>query len=136
MDLSNYELMSKQFDCNLYCNRDEGIIYQEWLTTSYGSKYQEIMLEMLDIQKENGTTKLIVNGKDLGEMDEEDIEWTQSEYTPISVAGGLKYIAFVISDDAYHGMQQADVIVEAENGGVTSKHFNDVDEAFSWIRAK
>lgn len=136
MDLSDYKLLSKQHDCHLYCNRDERLIYQEWLTTAYGDKYRDILMELLDIQKDNGVSKLIVNGKELGEMDEEDIEWTQHEYSVLSVEAGLEYIAFIVSDDDYSAMQQADVIVEAENEGVTSNHFSNVNEAYAWIMSK
>lgn len=133
MDLSDYQLLSKQLVCNLYCNPGEGVIYQEWLTTSYGDGYRNILLELLDIQKENSISKVIVNGKELGELDEEDIEWTQNRYTPMSLEEGLKFIAFVVSDDDYHAMQQADVLMEAENAGLITKFFNDVDEAYSWV---
>lgn len=136
MDLSYFRLLSKQMDCHLYCDRDAGLIYQEWLTTAYGKKYRDILMELLDIQKENGVSKLIVNGKELGQMDEEDIEWTQHEYSYLSVDAGLRYIAFIVSDDDYHAMQQADVIIEAENEGVTSNHFNTVNEAYAWIMSK
>lgn len=136
MDLSNYRLMSKQLDCHLYCNEVDGLIYQEWMTTAYGDKYREILLELLEIQKAKGISKLIVNGKELGEMDEDDIEWTQHEYSPMSVEAGLECIAFIVSDDDYHAMQQADVILEAENGGVTSNHFSGVNEAYAWIMTK
>lgn len=136
MDLSNYQLMSQKFECNLYCNPKKGIIYQEWLSPSYGESYRAVLLELLEIQKENGVSKLIVNGKELGEMDEEDIDWTQNEYSPISIEEGLRFIAFIVPDDAYHAMKQSDVLLEVENAGMITKFFSDVDEAFTWVGEK
>lgn len=136
MDLSGFQLFFELFECSLYYGEEYGVIYQEWHSTAYGERYRTVLLEILKFQKEHVVSKLIVNGKELGELDEEDIQWTQNDYSPMSVEGGLKFIAFVVSDDDYHAMQQADVIYEAENAGVTSKHFNDAEEAFSWIKDK
>ena len=80
-----------------------------------------------------GPKKWLSDDRNNAALSKEDMEWTQTDWHPRTIATGWKYWAIVLPKNIIGQMNMDYIIKRAAAEGLTVRPFTDPDEAMEWL---
>lgn len=128
MILFSQPYLTIEYDASLSC------LIQHWQGYAKSEQFRDGIERSVTYfrEKELKIDKIISNTKDFAVVKKEDTDFAANEATPVMVAHGLKYIAFIVPTNIFTQLSvnsfksQADEIVKV-------RHFDDLQKAKEWL---
>jgi hypothetical protein len=98
------------------------------------SQHQEIGNEVLKEVGKNLCPRLIIDTSELSVMRKETQKWIEEDWFPRAIKINIKFMAFVVSKDAFGKMSTKSVNQKA--GPIEIQYFDSLGSAKTWISSK
>lgn len=93
----------------------------------------QVGLELVSLKQ---SEKWLVDSRTLGSIDPADVKWVNDNWIPRAVDAGLRWMAFVLAKKVVMKLTMKSFIARINGRDLSSAYFDDLDEAWDWIRAQ
>lgn len=114
---------------------DEAIksVDMEWKKFVSGDNFRNALDKGLALLVEKKTTKWLADLRDLGVVTEEDQKWSNEDWFPRAIQGGVKHMAIVIPKKTISKMAVDKIMEKVEGLDLTTHYFSSIEEAKEWL---
>ena len=119
----------------LYYHPEDKIIHHEFKPSEDGGPLKEVFLAGLELIEREKATKWLSDDRNFPVMDPEYASWARNEWEPKALAAGWAYWAVVMPFHVMVRMNIEDLIVQTAEKGLTVRAFEDLTEAYAWLKS-
>ena len=109
-------------------------IFVEWKAYADGDEYRAGLDALYNLLCQKRADRYLVDCRRLGPISQDDQRWTNSDWFPRMIAGGLRYIAIVSPTAAVARLSVKQILSKVDKVNLLTAHFDDMAAAKSWIR--
>jgi hypothetical protein len=126
MILFQQSYLTIEYDEQLKC------LSQHWKGYAKSEQFRAGIQKTIELFKQIKPNKLISNTKELAIITNEDTQWAASYATPLMMASGLKYMAFIVPANVF---TQASVnnFKSKTGDALQIQYFDDLSKAKAWL---
>ena len=106
-------------------------VFEGFLQTT---EHQAIGNRVLDLARQSGTTKLVIDTTKLKVIKQETQQWIENDWFPRAMQQGIRFMAFVVPEDVLGKMSTQRV--NQKSGGIEIQYVSSLMQAKSWITTK
>lgn len=117
----------------LWYHPEKKIVHHQLHKFIAGTMFRELLMSGTDLIKKNGATKWLSDDRSNSALRQDDLEWSEVEWAPITAKAGWKFWAIVQPDKILGQMAMQRLTEKYAKLGVTAKVFGDPASAMSWL---
>jgi hypothetical protein len=121
---------------SLYYHPSDNIIHHEMHAYPGIETLEQILLGGLELMKEHRAIKWLSDDRKGGAVPKSHHEWGDRVWAPRAIKAGWRYWALLPPADALGTANMKRLVNSYAKKGVTVQMFDDVDEAFDWLRRR
>ena len=114
-------------------NKDIDAVIFNWKTAPTSSEFRDALNKGLEVVQETNCKNWIGDCTNLGAIDENDQNWSNTEWFPKALGAGIKKMGVIVADDVFNQMSVDQIMSKVEAADFVSKYFPTVDQAKTWI---
>jgi hypothetical protein len=99
----------------------------------FGDQFQEMLLSGTEVLRKNLAQKWLSDDRNNSVLKQEDLEWSEAQWAPLTAKAGWKYWAIVQPDKVLGQLAMQRLTDKYAPLGVTAKVFTDPAAAMSWL---
>jgi len=108
-------------------------ILMEWKKFIKGKGYRDGLDKGLELVVEREASLWLADLRKLQVIDIADQDWTNSDWFPRAIAGGITCMAIVVPEDVFAKMSVSSIMKKVEEDGLAVKYFDDKESAQNWL---
>ncbi|MEM9828986.1 MAG: hypothetical protein AAF944_00030 [Bacteroidota bacterium] len=89
----------------------------------------------LDLLVERNTENWLADLRKMDVIDSDDEKWSNKDWFPRALVGGVKKMALIPSEDIFNNMSVESIMNEVAGTGLVVHDFDDVEKAKTWLRS-
>ncbi len=110
------------------------IVLMRWKTITTSNELHSGLEKGLQLIKEKNLNLWFADVQKLGAISEDDQLWSNEEWFPRAIAGGIKRMAIIVSSDIFNQMTGEEIMSNVPQIGFTSQFFKDETSALNWLK--
>lgn len=130
----NSEFIYDKKHCKIDYLADINAVQIIWNGFSIPKDFQEACNFALDLLIQNKSGKLLVDNRNSKVVSQENQEWLATTWYEKASKNGYKASAVIVSDNILNKMSIKSIEERKNQLGLQSQHFNNVDEAKTWLK--
>ncbi len=117
---------------------DEGtsLIWAEWKEVVEGEPMRRGLSTALDLIVQKRARRWLADTRRLGAVPADDVKWINEYWIPRAIAGGLRWMAFVMPTKVVAKLTVKSVVSRINDKDLRTSYFDNVEEARTWLRAQ
>lgn len=112
------------------------VVCAQWKDAVEGEPMRRGLQVGLELVSLKQSEKWLVDSRTLGSIDPADVKWVNDNWIPRAVDAGLRWMAFVLAKKVVMKLTMKSFIARINDRDLSSAYFDDLDEAWDWIRAQ
>jgi hypothetical protein len=104
----------------------------KWRAFANSNEFRAAAFKVLEVIRQNRTTALVSDNRELVLVLPEDQIWIQETWTPLAVEAGLKRIAVIVAPTGLGRYASEEIINHFPGGTFVTRTFDSLDEALIW----
>ena len=117
----------------LWYHPDKKIVHHQIHKFITGDQFKEFLLAGMDVLIKNKAKKWLSDDQSNSVLKKEDVDWGNQNWFPPTVRAGWKYWAIVEPHKVLAQVRLEELVDHFAKAGVTSKFFNDSNQAMAWL---
>jgi hypothetical protein len=110
-------------------------VNMKWKSFAHGDDFRNGLNSGLDLIKQKGSKKWLADLRDLGTVPTKDQEWSNTDWFPRAVSGGIRKMAIVMPKSTLSAMSVKNIMTKVEGINIETNYFDSDDEARKWLAA-
>ena len=119
---------------SIHWNEKIPCVMMEWKKFVKGSAFRGGLDKGLELLISKGTSRWLADLRSLQVLDQKDQEWSNEDWFPRAIAGGIRYMAIVVPLDVLAEMSVNRIMERVKNTNLTVHYFSVLGEAESWLK--
>lgn len=111
------------------------IVHHVYHKFIHGQPFRDVLETGLRLFEENGGGKWLSDDRKNSALPTEDLTWSTQEWSPRCLAAGWKAWAIIMPDKVAGQMTMNRILKQYIDVGFQVRVFDDVDEAFEWLKS-
>ena len=111
-----------------------GAVRMEWKEFADGQQYRTGLDAGLALVIQKRASKWLADLRYLGPVTLEDQRWSNDDWFPRAIQGGLRFMALVSPRKVVAQMSVRTIMSKVMDRNLTTAHFDDVEQARQWLR--
>ncbi len=111
-------------------------VIMEWKKFVSDEQLKEGLNEGLNLIILKKAKNWIADLRKFGAISPEGKNWSNNDWFPRAIKGGIRNMAIVIPESVIAKMSVDEIMQKADNIGLSTHHFSDIEEAKKWIRSQ
>ena len=112
------------------------MLFRSWKKFAKGEDFRQGLNEGLELLEQHGTSKWLADLRDLGTVTKEDQEWSNEQWYPRAINGGIRYMAIIMPKSVISSMSVTNILTRVKDINVETQYFDDIDSAKEWLWSK
>lgn len=108
----------------------------EWEGFVSDDPFREAMDAAIELARERNAIKMLGDSREMGTLDQEDQEWSFTDWAPRAEEVGLEHLAVVYPESVVAAMSVDNVIEATEGDDIERTVTDSRDEAEAWLAAR
>ncbi|WKN44069.1 STAS/SEC14 domain-containing protein [Tunicatimonas pelagia] len=108
-------------------------VVMEWKEFATSEEFRTGLNKGLSLLTDKGTENWLADLRKMDVIDPEDEKWSNEDWFPRALAGGVKKMALIPSEDVFNSLSVENIMSEVANTDLVIHYFEDPDEAKSWL---
>lgn len=117
----------------LWYHPEKKIVHHQLHKFIAGQAFRELLMSGTDLMKKNGATKWLSDDRSNSALRQDDLEWSEVEWAPVTAKAGWKFWAIVQPDKILGQVAMQRLTEKYAKLGVMAKVFGDPASAMSWL---
>ncbi len=109
------------------------IVVMKWKSFASGENFREGLNEGLALLREKRSANWLADLRDLGTVPKSDQDWSNTDWFPRAVAGGLKKMAIIMPKSILSSMSVRNILTEMNGKSIETEYFETEGEAMAWL---
>lgn len=114
-------------------NEEMKAVFMEWQTYATSQELRKGLEKGLELIKLKNASKWFADVQALGIISEEDQQWSNEDWFPRAIAGGIRKMAVLVSSDIFNQMTVEEIMSKVPKINFVSQTFDDPNEAKKWL---
>lgn len=120
---------------SLWYYPDKKIVHHKIYKFVFGQPFYKLLLAGTDLIIKHHATKWLSDDRGVPVLRKEDTDWGAVNWFPQTAKAGWKYWAIMVPEQAIGKMNLETLAETYGKLGVTTRFFNDLDEAMKWLES-
>lgn len=112
---------------------NEKAVHMNWKKFAKGDEFKEALNKGLDTIISKKATRWIADMVNLGTVTEEDQKWSNEDWFPRGLQGGITKMALIMPKSVIASMSVNDIMSKIEGTALTTHYFDNLDDAKKWV---
>jgi hypothetical protein len=112
-----------------------GAVRMEWKEFVDGDAFRSGLNAGLALVVQKKTGKWLADLRRLGPVTLEDQKWSNEDWFPRAIAGGLRYMALVSPRKVVAQMSVRTIMSKVMDRNLTTAHFDELEQARQWLHS-
>lgn len=108
-------------------------VIMEWKGFAQGADFREGLDTGLQTVIDHNGSRWLADLRQIGVVSQVDQKWSNEDWFPRAIQGGVRYMALVIPHSALARMSVNQIMNKVEGIGLVTHHFDSTDEARRWL---
>lgn len=108
-------------------------VHMEWKKFARGDNFKEALNTGLKLIIDKKTGNWIADMVHLGTVAEEDQKWSNEDWFPRALQGGVKNMALIMPKSVIASMSVSDIMNKVEGTDLVTHYFDNLQDAKKWI---
>jgi hypothetical protein len=117
----------------MWYHPDKKIVHHKIHKFIFGEAFQDLLLSGTEVLRKNAAQKWLSDDRFNSVLKKEDLEWSETQWAPVTAKAGWKYWAIVQPEKVLGQVAMQRLIDKYASLGVTAKIFTDAGEAMNWL---
>lgn len=104
----------------------------QWKAFAKGDEFKEALNKGLELIRQKGASKWLGDTSNMSAISADDQHWSNTDWFPRAISGGIKRMAVVIPKSAIAKMSVQNIVSKFDNLEV--HNFGDKSEAVHWLK--
>ena len=117
----------------IHWDEEINTVIMEWTKFAISARFRRALNEGLDLLIEKGSHRWLADLRGLGPVGPEDQEWSNEDWFPRGIAGGITCMALVVPDSTLSKMSVETIMQKVDATNLTTRYFDSVAEARQWL---
>ena len=117
----------------LWYHPEKKIVHHQLHKFIAGAPFRELLMSGTDLIKKNAATKWLSDDRSNSALRQDDLEWSETEWAPVTAKSGWKFWAIVQPDKILGQVAMQRLTEKYATLGVTARVFGDPVSAMSWL---
>jgi len=113
-------------DCNCVC--------MEWKKFVKGRGYRDGLDKGLELAVSKSTARWLADLRMMNVVDIDDQAWSNEDWFPRAMAGGIMYMAIVVPEDEFAKMSVNSIMGKVPESAIQVAYFEENGEAKQWLK--
>lgn len=118
----------------IHWNEENKYVRMEWTKWVQGENFRDALNKGLDLLKEKKSCKWLADLRELGVVTEEDQNWSNTDWFPRALQGGINCMALVVPKKTIAKMSVNNIMAKIEGTDLVTHYFDEVEEAVNWLK--
>lgn len=127
------EVYADTDDYTIEVDEDLDTIVHTWKQFTAGERFRAGCHDLLDLIRQEDKSKLLVDVSNVRAHRDEDKQWLQEEWIPMTIDAGIEYSVTVTTDSAISKMEIERFVDQAQDLPFTYVMATDMAEARQWL---
>lgn len=123
----DYNFLNISFDPSI------STVVMQWKSFAKSEDFRTGLNEGLELLKSKGTSKWLADLRDLGTVAQVDQEWSNNDWYPRAIGGGIRKMAIVMPKSVISSMSVKNILTKVEGVNIETNYFDTVEEAKKWM---
>jgi hypothetical protein len=129
-------MQTEQGTYHIYFDNDLGFVVMEWIGYATSAQFREGTEYMLRVLKENNTTKVLADIRDMVLIGIEDQHWLDNNFLPRAIQAGFTAIAIIRPLHYFNKVAVESVSYKVDRNKLAINFFDNREEAIAWLRQR
>ena len=118
---------------NITLEQEQGMVVMSWKKFVKGTGFRNGLDTGLKLCMEHGISRWLADLRYLKVVDLEDQEWSNSDWFPRAIAGGITSMAIVIPRDVFAKMSVNSIMEKVNDSDLEVHYFEHLEAAREWL---
>ena len=119
----------------VHWNEEIKCVWMEWKKFVKGAGFRNGLDKGLELIIAKESSKWLADLTRLKVVDMEDQEWSNNDWFPRAIEGGIQWMAIVVPEDIFAKMSVNSIMEKVPTMQLTVHYFDSLHEAEDWLRA-
>jgi hypothetical protein len=111
----------------------ENVVIMKWKSFASGEDFRGGLNEGLNVIKSHKSSKWLADLRDLGTVPKLDQDWSNVDWFPRAVIGGIKKMAIIMPKSVLSSMSVRNILTEMDGKNIETNYFETESEAIAWL---
>jgi hypothetical protein len=111
-------------------------VWMEWKSYAEGNDFRSGLNAGLALLEKKRASRWLADLRLLGPVAQDDQRWTNNEWFPRAVAGGVRWMAIVQPKAAVARLSVKSIMSKVNDVSLVTSHFDDLEAARRWLRSE
>ena len=107
----------------------------QWKDFASSEEFKTGLNTGLDLLVERNTGNWLADLRKMDVIDPDDEKWSNEDWFPRALAGGVKKMALIPSEDIFNKLSVENIMNEVTGTDLVVHYFEDVEEAKMWLKS-
>jgi hypothetical protein len=112
-----------------------GAVRMEWKEFADGAQFRTGLDAGLALVTQKKTGKWLADLRRLGPVTLEDQKWSNEDWFPRAITGGIRFMALVSPRKVVAQMSVRTIMSKVMDRNLTTAHFDELEKARDWLRS-
>ena len=127
-------MVHKQYPfITIHWDEDIRAVVMEWTKYAISVRFRRALNEGLDLLVEKGAHRWLADLRCLGPVGPKDQEWSNNDWFPRGLAGGITRMALVVPDSTLSRLSVDAIMQQVKYTQLATQYFDSVEEARCWL---
>ena len=119
----------------IYYDETVPCVTMQWKDFATSEEFKIGLNKGLDLLMEQNTENWLADLRKMDVIDPDDEKWSNEDWFPRALAGGVKKMALIPSVDIFNNMSVESIMNEVAGTGLVVHYFDNVEEAKTWLKS-
>lgn len=110
-------------------------VIMKWKSFAHGDDFRAGLNAGLDLIKEKKSHKWLADLRDLGTVPTKDQEWSNNDWYPRAIAGGIRKMAIIMPKSTLSSMSVKNILTKVQGVDIETNYFDNIDAAKEWLKS-
>ncbi len=112
----------------------EKTVRMEWKAFAQSAEFREGLEKGLELLIKKMTGRWLADMRKMGVISVADQKWSNEDWFPRAVKGGVRFMALVMPTSALSSMGVRNIMNHVGNIPIETRYFDNVEEALAWLK--
>ena len=117
----------------IHWDEEISTVIMEWTKFAISARFRRALNEGLDLLIEKGSHRWLADLRGLGPVGPEDQKWSNEDWFPRGIAGGITCMALVVPISILSRMSVDAIMQKVDQANLAVHYFDSVEEARQWL---
>ena len=109
-------------------------VWMEWKAYCEGDEFRSGLDAGLTLLRQRRANRWLADLRQLGPVRQDDQQWSNQDWFPRAIAGGVRWMALVSPRAAVSRLSVKQVMSKVNNVNLVTAYFDDLEVARAWLR--